>query len=61
MYVVSPVLVTPSPSCLTSDIIQSSAYVGGGTVWSSLKHLCPQTELATGKVRMASSQGIGYL
>lgn len=61
MYVVSPVLVTPSPSCLTSDIIQSRAYVGGGTVWSSLKHLCPQTELATGKVRMASSQGIGYL
>lgn len=38
-------------SWVASDVLgvsltQSRAYVGGGTVWQSLKHLCPQTRVA---------------
>lgn len=39
---------TYASSWVASDVLgvsltQSRAYVGGGTVWQSLKHLCPQT------------------
>lgn len=65
VYVASSGRVMRFPSCFTSDILrvsltQSRACVGGGTVWRSLKHLCPQTRLAK-VMGLASSRGTGYL